>query len=630
MNSPRFLFTKLLILALLIGTGALIYMVRPSADSLGCPVIDQHDAVTDKLGLATLRVNNQITPEIPLGTDVELAVNLEAPTDTISLNLNPISIVGQVKRWTPQAGEQPGLVVNQTSTTIGWSSTQGLLASGTYTVVVSSERTSEDRGVGYSHINNGVGFGFKWLRIRGGVGPSSLQHFFLVRDHHLPSVTLTGPANLQGTAPVVVGVTMTRNAVVEQLTVTHASIASKPVVLFTNETKQLTLTPDGSGQDVTLTLATKSWCGNASQTLVIPAVGSAGGNPPATTTPPTASPPVTTTETTLPVTSVTPTPTTSNSSSMAASTAASVSPAASTSPTAESGSASTVASPSTPSSTATSAESTSPAMSPTPSSSDSALPDPVTSSSASQSPAAGTTQAPTVSSTLPASIAMTPVTSTSPSAVTTSSSPNASLSATSPATANPAITTRAPETSDTVQSVRIAGQPHDLAEPVTVTAGTPIQVGVVQGTAAPGETVTVYVYSEPSIYTVTADANGHWSLEIPTTELETGEHRIEYETPSQSKTELMKFTVAAAATESLAPPRLEAVSETPSLTMTDATLDQTREPTASGPPLWAVVVGAVVLLIIIAAIIIVLTRRHNSKTMNELPEDKKASTIITN
>lgn len=48
---------------------------------------------------------------------------------------------------------------------------------------------------------------------------------------------------------------------------------------------------------------------------------------------------------------------------------------------------------------------------------------------------------------------------------------------------------------------------------------------VIQGVASPGSTVTVTVYSTPQTMTVTADANGNWSL-TPQASLETGPHNV--------------------------------------------------------------------------------------------------------
>lgn len=163
------------------------------------------------------------------------------------------------------------------------------------------------------------------------------------------------------------------------------------------------------------------------------------------------------------------------------------------------------------------------------------------------SPAASTTPAVQTTNQSPA-----PTTSTPTASATTQATKKATATPTPSSTPPPPTVTTSPPIdrsstiSETVQFVKIGGETKDLGQAVTVDQGAPIQLGVVQGTAKPGETVTVTVYSEPKTYTVTADANGHWSLEIPTADLEAGEHRIEYETPTKPKAELMKFTVAAA------------------------------------------------------------------------------------
>ncbi|MDP1722846.1 MAG: Ig-like domain-containing protein [Candidatus Gottesmanbacteria bacterium] len=69
---------------------------------------------------------------------------------------------------------------------------------------------------------------------------------------------------------------------------------------------------------------------------------------------------------------------------------------------------------------------------------------------------------------------------------------------------------------------------------------------MIQGKASPGSTVTVTVYSTPQTMTVTADANGNWSL-TPQAPLETGPHNIVASVTDQdgkTQTATTEFVVA--------------------------------------------------------------------------------------
>lgn len=237
---------------------------------------------------------------------------------------------------------------------------------------------------------------------------------------------------------------------------------------------------------------------------------------------------------------------------------------------------------------------------------------------------------PTTTVTTPAASSASPT--ASPTATATTQATKKATTAPAPASTPPLATEttsppidRAATISDTVQFVKVAGETKDLGRTVSINQGTPIQVGVVQGTAKPGETVTVTVYSEPKTYTVTADANGHWSLEIPTVELEAGEHRIEYETPTKPKAELMKFTVAAAA-EPMVTPSVETTSVLPVATNA-AELDSDLFTAESGSFLEALLgslpwwVWAIVGLVIAVLIYLFLhTRKLASHNLHE-PDD---------
>ena len=64
------------------------------------------------------------------------------------------------------------------------------------------------------------------------------------------------------------------------------------------------------------------------------------------------------------------------------------------------------------------------------------------------------------------------------------------------------------------------------------------------GSAAPNETVMIYVMSEPKTYTISADSTGFWFVYLDTNELALGDHRIEYETPTKPRAQLLTFQVS--------------------------------------------------------------------------------------
>lgn len=182
------------------------------------------------------------------------------------------------------------------------------------------------------------------------------------------------------------------------------------------------------------------------------------------------------------------------------------------------------------------------------------------------------TPTPTATTTTPTTAPTTTTPSPTPTQTTTAS-PTATKTTASPTTTptpTPAETTSTPppppphaaSIAAAMSWVRVNGLDHDLALDVTVTQGDTIQIGVLNQTVGANETVTVFIYSDPMIQTISADAEGHWSLEVPTAALLPGEHRIEYETPTRPKAELMKFTVLSAPTPT---PSITTPSPTPSI-----------------------------------------------------------------
>ena len=66
---------------------------------------------------------------------------------------------------------------------------------------------------------------------------------------------------------------------------------------------------------------------------------------------------------------------------------------------------------------------------------------------------------------------------------------------------------------------------------------------VLAGAAAANEMVTIYVYSEPRVYTVQADADGDWTFEVPTIDLGPGSHSVEIESATITRTKVVDFTL---------------------------------------------------------------------------------------
>lgn len=81
----------------------------------------------------------------------------------------------------------------------------------------------------------------------------------------------------------------------------------------------------------------------------------------------------------------------------------------------------------------------------------------------------------------------------------------------------------------------------------TTTSDTP----TIQGKASPGSVVTVTVYSTPQTMTVTADADGNWSI-TPTNPLETGPHNVVASVTNQnSQTITAETTFVVASTNAI-------------------------------------------------------------------------------
>ncbi len=112
---------------------------------------------------------------------------------------------------------------------------------------------------------------------------------------------------------------------------------------------------------------------------------------------------------------------------------------------------------------------------------------------------------------------------TPPATVTT---PTATASATPKVTTTPK-TTLTPTLTPTLaatDSAEASSSALSITE-ATPSSGLSSAQPTIRGTAPPGSTVTLTIYSDPQTVTVTVDANGNWSY-TPTTPLEAGPHNI--------------------------------------------------------------------------------------------------------
>lgn len=656
MFSPRFGIAKLLILTLILGTGAVVYYDRPSADTTGaCPIAAATPGLNtfpsgqfDKDGLGTLRfddneslkvyrVGDQATIQLSLVEsepiwDANFGTALSFGDAHVAGGYGEVKIEPNMSGYTEivdySPKDVPGVAITKTPWDIVWKVTSplpfngggsptGLMRGGNrtadpltgpFTVTLKFLKTSEQLGA------NGIGQGFQWLPVKASVGRSGFQNFLLIRDERPYALKLTGPANYAGSNIFDITVQeVSRWTVVEEMAVENGTfVGGIPLYFYPTgiyPPRIHRVKPDGSDKEIVVKLKGKSWCGTAQTRLVIPPTGLGYGEAPnqptdqpvsltinpstsssstASSTPtaaPAATSAVLTTPSEMPTTSpsaTTPFPTTASSSPTVASTPSTTSESPAPQP---------------------SATTTSPQVSVV------AEPDATPTTGADPNPVSTTSQ-PSSSPTSLATSIVTPITP-SPSSPTSQSSnvvtttnpdatPLPGPTATILASESSSIPVPAPETNVSVESVTVAGKIQDLSQPVTVTAGTPIQVGVIQGSSAPGETVTVYVYSEPKVYTVTADSTGHWSLEIPTAELEAGLHRIEYETPTKSRVELMQFTVTQEK-EVLAPlagNEAAAPNDVTNSLLTTAAQDSSLD-LLHRMPLWMWIVGGLIIAFLI-------------------------------
>ncbi len=122
---------------------------------------------------------------------------------------------------------------------------------------------------------------------------------------------------------------------------------------------------------------------------------------------------------------------------------------------------------------------------------------------------------------------------------------------TTTATQSATIPTPTPTTTAT-QSAQASGSAVLITEPADDSSLT-TELPTFRGTAAPGATITLTIYSTPITVTVTADANGNW-IYTPVTSLEEGPHSVvasaQDPTTGQTQTATTSFVVAGAGSES--------------------------------------------------------------------------------
>lgn len=126
-------------------------------------------------------------------------------------------------------------------------------------------------------------------------------------------------------------------------------------------------------------------------------------------------------------------------------------------------------------------------------------------------------------------------------------------SATTQQTATQSATTPTPTpTTTATQSAQASASAVLITEPADDSNLTTEQP-TFKGTAAPGATITLTIYSTPITVTVTADANGNW-VYTPVTALEEGPHSVvasaQDPTTGQTQTATTSFVVAAGGEES--------------------------------------------------------------------------------
>ena len=131
-----------------------------------------------------------------------------------------------------------------------------------------------------------------------------------------------------------------------------------------------------------------------------------------------------------------------------------------------------------------------------------------------------------------------------PSRVTITSSTGGSESQ---ATGSAALSPTPTIIKQSTQSAEASASAVQIVSPTTNASVTDDQP-TIRGTAPPGSTVTLTIYSDPITVTVTADANGNWSY-TPTVPLPDGPHNVVASTlvaaTGQTQTDSSSFVVAA-------------------------------------------------------------------------------------
>jgi hypothetical protein len=144
-----------------------------------------------------------------------------------------------------------------------------------------------------------------------------------------------------------------------------------------------------------------------------------------------------------------------------------------------------------------------------------------------------------------------------------------------------------PPASLTPESIQVDGKAVTADQKVTIQQDKPL---VLTGKTVPNGVVTLYIFSEPQKYTVTADKEGSWTYTVKG--LEPGAHHIETEVtdPATGKTSTRAQLLAFSVTKPIAP-------------VATATSAQTTVSPKKNPlTIAAVAVGAIVVLVTLALI----------------------------
>ena len=179
----------------------------------------------------------------------------------------------------------------------------------------------------------------------------------------------------------------------------------------------------------------------------------------------------------------------------------------------------------------------------------------------------------------------------------------------SPFVPSPTLPVTATTAVSFIQGLTVSNKQVDPNLPPVIVQGDKLHLSTIVGAAGANETVTVSVYSEPKTYTVQADKNGQWSIDISTLDLAAGQHRIEYATPTKVQTKLVEFTIIEPTTFKSEP--LIANTVQPKVT-------KNNDPKLSRPVLIYVLAVVLVLLVIL---LVVLKKKRKLRQLKDFGTD---------